>query len=71
MASGSVNIGLERGVAHGCLGVAVLRDTITEVREQGGSLKPGNVMPLSLSLHQDRGPLHPVMLVWARATGTS
>lgn len=30
VASGSVNIGLERGVAHGCLGVAVLGDTITE-----------------------------------------
>lgn len=71
VASGSVNIGLERGVVHGCLVVAVLEDTITEVREQGGSLKPGNVRPSSLSLHQDCGPLRPVMLVWARAAGTS
>lgn len=71
VASGSVNIGLERGVVHGCLGVAVLGDTITEVPEQGGSLKPGNVRPSRLSLHQGSGPLLPGMLAWARAAGTS
>lgn len=37
------------------LGVAVLGDTITEAKEQGGSLKPGDVRPSGLNLHQDRG----------------